>query len=329
MLPIHNILDKAVFASLDCWKLPANPNLHLLNVSENYTYVVEAGDFKAALRVHRPEYNSEIEIRSELDWLGSLRQSKTVLTPKVIRGTDGRRIQKLAGGDGFHSRHMVMFEFVAGQPPDEKENLYAIFEQLGEISAHLHHHSRNWKQPKSFMRPHWDLDTIFGPLARWGSWRDAPFVTSDIRQVLCRLEAVLTERLNSFGTDSRRFGLIHADMRLANLMVNPNGETWVIDFDDCGFGWFMYDFAAAVSFIEDDERVPIFKECWIKGYERQQKIPLSARQEMDTMMMLRRMALLAWVGSRIESTEPQKLAPTFAATTARLAESYLTRQNSF
>ena len=112
-------------------------------------------------------------------------------------------------------------------------------------------------------------------------------------------------------------------------MVNPSGETWVIDFDDCGFGWFMYDFAAAVSFIEDDERVPIFKECWIKGYERQQKIPLSARQEMDTMMMLRRMALLAWVGSRIESTEPQKLAPTFAATTARLAESYLTRQNSF
>ncbi|MEP2139244.1 MAG: hypothetical protein ABJI41_07025, partial [Erythrobacter sp.] len=35
------------------------------------------------------------------------------------------------------------------------------------------------------------------------------------------------------------------------------------------------------------------------------------------------MALLAWIGSHIEAPEPQALAPGFAATTARLSETYL------
>jgi len=41
--------------------------------------------------------------------------------------------------------------------------------------------------------------------------------------------------------------------------------------------------------------------------------------------MLRRMALLAWIGSHIEAPEPQALAPGFAATTARLGQAWLDR----
>jgi hypothetical protein len=39
--------------------------------------------------------------------------------------------------------------------------------------------------------------------------------------------------------------------------------------------------------------------------------------------MMRRMALLAWIGSHIEAPEPQELAPHFAADTARLARDWL------
>ena len=45
--------------------------------------------------------------------------------------------------------------------------------------------------------------------------------------------------------------------------------------------------------------------------------------EIDTFIMLRRMALLAWIGSHIEAPEPQELAPGFAATTARLGRAYM------
>ena len=30
----------------------------------------------------------------------------------------------------------------------------------------------------------------------------------------------------------------------------------VIDFDDCGFGWYMYDAATPVSFYEHEPQVP-------------------------------------------------------------------------
>ena len=51
--------------------------------------------------------------------------------------------------------------------------------------------------------------------------------------MLGRLAAALRARLAAFGTGPARYGLIHADIRLANLLVD-DGRVSVIDFDDCG-----------------------------------------------------------------------------------------------
>ncbi|MCS6762501.1 MAG: phosphotransferase [Candidatus Devosia symbiotica] len=53
------------------------------------------------------------------------------------------------------------------------------------------------------------------------------------------------------------YGLIHADMRLGNLLVDSD-QVSLIDFDDCGF-CFTYDFAAAVSFHETNSAIPALK----------------------------------------------------------------------
>jgi Ser/Thr protein kinase RdoA (MazF antagonist) len=115
-------------------------------------------------------------------------------------------------------------------------------------------------------------------------------------------------------------------MRLANLLVNADG-TRLIDFDDCGHGWLMYDFAAAISFIEDDPRIPACKAAWLRGYRSVRPLQPGDIAEIDTFVMLRRMALLAWIGSHIEAPEPQKLAPGFAETTARLGQAWLDAQD--
>ena len=58
----------------------------------------------------------------------------------------------------------------------------------------------------------WDADAVFGPQA---NWRDAPNVTREIRAVLEQTEALICRRLQAFGKGQGRYGLIHADMRLA------------------------------------------------------------------------------------------------------------------
>ena len=111
-------------------------------------------------------------------------------------------------------------------------------------------------------------------------------------------------------------------MRLANLLIDENG-TRLIDFDDCGMGWYLYDFATAVSFMEDRVDIPALKESWVKGYCSVANLSREEVNELDTFIMLRRLALLAWIGSHIEVPEAQKLAPHFAQVSADLGEKYL------
>ena len=135
-------------------------------------------------------------------------------------------------------------------------------------------------------------------------------------------ELTIKKRLNDFGRSEERFGLIHADMRLANLLIDQNG-TRLIDFDDCGMGWYLYDFAAAISFFEEDPRIPQLRKAWIQGYRKIRTLTEEDEVEINTFVMLRRLALLAWIGSHIEAPEAQELAPGFAQGTTNLALAYL------
>lgn len=313
-------VDSLASGALSLWDLPRPATARRINVSENVTYLVEAPGWRSVLRVHRPGYHSRQAIECELAWSAALRDSGLVETPSVVPGRDGQGVQVWVG-PGM-PRHLVMFEFVGGQQPDESDDLTDRFFELGQLAARTHLHSMVWRRPHPFERLTWDLDTVFGRDATWGDWRDAPNVTPEVRTVLDQVETVIRRRLQNFGKDASRFGLIHADMRLANLLIEP-GRTHLIDFDDCGFGWHLYDFAAGISFMEDSPQVPALRDAWVQGYRSVRDLPAQDEAEIETFVMFRRLALLAWVGSHMEATEPQALAPDFARVSAELGARYL------
>lgn len=318
------VLDQLAEEALALWDVPSDAHATRINVSENVTYLVDAAGFKSVLRIHRHGYNSPNAIACELDWLTALGRDTQVTTPGILTGRNGARIQQATTRGLTAPRFMVMFAFLEGQAPDESSDLAPGFEELGTIAAHCHDHVLSWPKPDGFERLTWDENTVFGAHATWGNWRDAPGVTPVMRPVLERLETTVTTRLRAFGKGPDRFNLIHADMRLANLIIGPDG-TRLIDFDDCGFSWFLYDFAAAISFIETDPRIPDLKAAWLRGYRSVRALSSEDEAEIDTFIMLRRMALLAWIGSHIEAPEPQALAPHFAHGTAQLAQDYLSK----
>lgn len=311
--------------ALALWELPEGASARLINVSENATYLVETPEGqRSILRVHRAGYHSRRAIECELIWLDALSSAGVVTTPGYYKGKNGSAIQTAKAPGLEAPRFLVLFQFVEGDAPEENGDLSAGFEELGAIAARCHNHVVSWTKPEPFERLTWDVDAVFGATPTWGNWRDAPEVTPEVHDVLERVEATIRARLETYGKGSERYNLIHADMRLANLLVDDRG-TRLIDFDDCGFGWYMYDFAAAVSFIEDDPRIPDCKSAWIKGYQSVRPLSDADLAEIDTFVMLRRMALLAWIGSHIEAPEPQALAAGFAATTARLGREWMER----
>ena len=275
--------------------------------------------FKSILRLHRANYHTRRAIECELAWSAALTREGGVSTPQFFAGCNGDAIQTVYADELGGERHMVMFAFLDGSEPDPSQDLVKPFEQLGRIAAKTHNHSVRWRGPSPFVRPSWVEETVFGERATWGDWRAAPHIDWEVRAILERLETTVTDRLEAFGKPPERFGLIHADMRLTNLLINK-GETRLIDFDDCGFGWFLYDFAASVSFMEEHPQVPALKQAWIQGYRSERQLSAADEREIETFVMFRRMALLAWLGSHGEVAKVQELAPTFAEGTAKLAE---------
>jgi Ser/Thr protein kinase RdoA (MazF antagonist) len=313
--------DPFAIAALEPFGFPAGAHVELLSLSENATYRIDdaAASRTAVLRVHRTGYHPPGAVHSELAWLQALRTDEGLLTPAVYRAIDGRDVVDVTVGD--LTRQTVLFEWLPGAEPPE-DQLPEKFELLGEICARMHRHSRSWRRPAGFVRFDWDFDSCVGDTPRWGRWQDGIGVGAPELEILTRAASLMRRRLDRYGRGPDRFGLIHADVRLANLLADGD-DIQVIDFDDCGFGWFMFDLATAVSFMEHDPRVPELCDAWVRGYRR--TLPLAAEDEAEiaTFVLLRRLQLVAWVGSHRFADAALELGAEFTAGCCELAERYL------
>jgi Ser/Thr protein kinase RdoA (MazF antagonist) len=314
--------DRVAEAALEHYGLSAQRTWHMINHSENVTYLVDdpGTGRTGVLRVHRPGYHSHEAIESELDWLTDLGAQTPVSTPAIIPTRRGERVVTVdVRGE---PRHAVLFEHLPGAAPDETALRAADFETLGAITALMHRHARAWERPAGFTRFAWDWHHSLGGEPRWGRWQDGIAVGPAEEAVLGTAADLVQARLEQYGDSPQRFGLIHADLRLANLLVDGDRVN-VIDFDDCGFSWFLYDFGAAVSFIEHDPRLPEWQDAWLRGYRQEEPVTAEDEAMIPTFVMLRRLLLVAWMGSHSHSRECREIGPGYTAASCELAEQYL------
>jgi Ser/Thr protein kinase RdoA (MazF antagonist) len=289
-------------AALRAYHCHPDSTVELLNVSENATFLVRDPDAGlSVLRVHRLGYHSEDEIASELAWMDALRAEAGVRTPKILAAADGSRIVTAAEPGGATVRHCVRFEYLPGTEPVLAGAAGDSFAELGEITARMHRHAREWRRPGWFTRFHWDYPASFGAGARWGRWQDGAGVGPQEREILGRLDRRLRERLAAFGTGPGRYSLVHADTRLANLLVHDG----------------------AVSFFEHDPSVPALVERWLAGYRSRGELGAADEAEIWTFIMFRRLLLVAWIGSHQAVDIAAELGAGYTRDSCDLAERYL------
>ncbi len=317
--PDHDLYARAALPSYG--RDPDAP-LRLLSLSENATYLVDDDD-PIVLRVHRADYHSLQAIRSELAWMAALREQTDVVTPRLIPARDGADVVTAVLND--HPLNVDAVTFVPGCTAEECPAAVG-FDQLGRITAAMHDHVRDWQAPQDFTRFDWTAETMVGPHGRWGNWRNAPGLTPAGESAIERAVAQLQLKLAEFGTAPDRFGLIHADLRMANLMIDPEvegGPITVIDFDDCGWSWHLADLGAVVSFIEDTPEAEAMIAGWLEGYRETRPLPDEHLAMIPTFVLLRRVQLTAWVASHAHADSAIAFTDGFAEGTARLAERYL------
>src|SRR6476620_9224525 len=287
-------------AALTAYGRDRDSPLRLLSLSENATYLVDDGD-PVVLRVHRPGYHSLEAIRSELRWMAALREQTPVVTPELIPARDGSDV--VSATVAGNTLHVDAVTFITGCTAEEQHDVVG-FDELGRITAAMREHVESWVAPEYFTRFTWDVEAIVE-----------------------RAAAEVGGRLTEFGSDTDRFGLIHADVRMANLMIDPDkgaASITVIDFDDCGWSWYLFDLAAVVSFIEDTPEAERMISDWLRGYLEVRDISAEHLAMIPTLVMLRRLMLTAWVASHADADAAIAFTDGYATGTARLAQRYLT-----
>ena len=308
--------------ALSLYDLPVRASVQLISRSENETYRIQAPSGERwALRVQRPGYQSTNALISEIAWLVALREDGVVATPVPVAGRDGAWIQRIAYPE---LRDVILFAWESGFPPEIGMDLRPSFKSLGSITARMHAHSMTWRRPANFERFTWNFETALGDTPRWGRWRDGLGMDAGRLDLFGRTADRIRDRLLNYGSSPDRFGLAHCDLRLDNLLLN-DGQVKVIDFDDCGFSWYMYDAATLISFYEHLPAAAGLIEDWLEGYRTVRAVSKEDEEEIPTFVMLRRLLLVAWIGSHPQADLARSLGVGFTDQTVGLCAAYLKR----
>lgn len=210
----------------------------------------------------------------------------------------------------------------------------AMYRKLGEIAAIIHTHSKSWNPPDFYARIEWDWDATFGD--GWNNfygahYRDLKILNEMDLETIDACAYLMKKRIDAYGKSPDRYGMIHSDLRMANLLQNGS-EITVLDFDDCGRGWYMYDIAGIVGFMEHRPDLPAILSEILIGYRKKAYLSKQDELELPTFIMMRRIGLLQAMIYHVDNTsagagESAELSPEilafYAKGTVVLARQYI------
>ncbi|NNK77974.1 MAG: phosphotransferase, partial [Litoreibacter sp.] len=126
------------------------------------------------------------------------------------------------------------------------------------------------------------------------------------------------QHLTSFAAPD--MGLIHADLLQENILENAR-EMSIIDFDDSGLGYRLYDLGTALIQHVEDPKLPELSRSLCDGYAAQRGLSKSPVDMMPLFIMLRSMASCGWIMQRADAGDPRQRV--YANRALRCARTYL------
>ena len=311
-------------------------NVALVKYRENAVFSAErrSGD-RVAVRIHRHDYHSDAALASELHWMHALGCSGTVDVPPVIPAASGQLIVRVTHAAVPEPRQVSVLGWLDGAPVGTSENGLNLADSLavklyfdaGALAAAVHNQSCSMVPPEGFTRHAWDEHGLVGPNPLWGRFWDTPTLSDDQRELLQQARSAAQDDLRAFAKCERNYGLIHADFVPENL-INDGGRLKIIDFDDAGYGWYLFELATALYFNIEDPCYPKIREALIAGYRSAR--PLTPRDEalLPLFLFLRGTTYMGWVQSRPETETAKTMGPMLVERACMLAERYLSGRSA-
>lgn len=312
--------------ALAAWEIP-EAQLELIKYRENCVFAVsEPGGARSVLRVERPRYRSDDQLRSEAAWMRALAECG-VPTPTVLPTRAGDLVTRAHAEGVPEPRQCVRVAWVEGEPLGtlehgvalEADALRATYATVGGIAARIHEHGARWKRPRGFDRIAWDADSLVGNEPAFGRFWEEPALEAAQRDLCLRARDRARARLLGLGPPRT---LIHGDLIPDNLLASGSAVR-VIDFDDCGWSWRGFELVTSLFPLLVSGGFETGLAGYLEGYRRVAPFPEDELGELPAFVMARALSYLGWPVGRPEIHSQQPLAPFLAARVSELAGRYL------
>ncbi len=288
--------------ALKAWVLQSAKH-ELVLIAENIVFRVEIGDGRVLrLCLHRSWYHNLQELISECQWTRALSEYG-ISTPIQVPALDGNDYVLVRDNLSGEARYASMNQWVDGEIMGNiiarSEDFGVYFKRLGEVAARIHKQASNWKPPSGFTRHSLDAEGFMGKKPFWGPFWEAPTLTSNERKRFEHLREEVYNLLARLDINSDNYSMIHADLHPRNLVINGE-HLHVIDFDDAGFGWHIYELAVGLFHYQDHPRFPEMVKAVFEGYREFRPLSAESAALLPLFLLVRALASVGWVAARPE-----------------------------
>lgn len=311
--PSSQQLHELALKALTFWGLTGR--LTLIKERENSVYAFDNGARRYALRVHRHGYHDDRALASEHLWVRAL-AAAGLAVPEAIRARDGRDFVHVSTDRISVPRQVDLLAWIDGERlgsveaglGQDAERIEAIYRCMGTTAARFHNQAANWAPPRGFYRHSWDLHGLLGEQPFWGRFWELAELTAAQRALVIKARAALTLELRDYGQSQNNYSLIHADFVPENLLVQGD-RVQVVDFDDAGFGWHMFELATALYFIQNDPACALATSALIAGYREFRPLADADVARLPAFLAARGLTYLGWAQQRRDSRAVREMIP--------------------
>jgi len=106
--------------------------------------------------------------------------------------------------------------------------------------------------------------------------------------------------MNELGRSEESFGLLHADLHLGNVLYSGD-DIRPIDFDDCGYGFYPYEFAVLLHEYIGDNNWKKYRDLMLEGYNEFRVLPGKQIDYLPIFMAARLAGLVLWCHVKAET----------------------------
>ena len=297
---------QAAWKAVEHFALEAE-DIVLAAYSENVTFRVSVRDAPTdyVLRLHRPGYSSLEELESERIWTRALKETG-VAVPDSLKTQQGGHYalvdipgageQRYAGMTTWHEGTPLSDYLQSHSDGAERER---IFRRFGEIAAVFHNQSTRWTPPTGFSRRRLGAGELLGEAPFWGRFWEHPALTVAQQEWLLHARDEVRTALGAYGEKPGNFSLIHADFTPDNIIYDGE-HLAIIDFDDAGYGWHVYDIASVLIECRDARDIEALQAALLEGYLAHRPLAQRDIDMLPTFLLIRGMAIIGWYLQRPE-----------------------------